>query len=129
MSRPGLWGDTPRAYVCPRCGFKSYNPNDRRERYCIRCHQFEDDGGVSVGYWMNETSGVLRPAVEAYLRGDPLDDGQIAALRAYFRQWIAGPWGESPGIEKLRDGIDGLTSRRAIVRWLDLAMEENIDPL
>ena len=77
---------------------------------------------------MNETSGVLRPAVEAYLRGGPLDDGQIAALRAYFRQWIAGPW-EGPGIEKLRDGIDGLTSRRAIVRWLDLAMKENIDPL
>ena len=83
---------------------------------------------AAPGYWMNETSGVLRPAVEAYLRGDPLDDGQIAALRAYFRQWMAGPWA-GPGIQKLRDGIDGLTSRRAIVRWLDLAMDENIDLL
>jgi len=84
---------------------------------------------AAPGYWMNETSGVLRPAVEAYLRGDPLDDGQIAALRAYFRQWIAGPWAADPGLDKLRESVDGLTSRRAIVRWLDLAMEENIDPL
>ena len=84
---------------------------------------------AAPGYWMNETSGVLRPAVEAYLRGGPLDDGQIAALRAYFRQWIAGPWAEGPGIEELRDGIDGLTSRAVISRWLALAMDENIDPL
>jgi hypothetical protein len=81
------------------------------------------------GYWMNETSGVLRPAIEAYLAGGPLTEAQIAALRAYLRQWIAGPWGKSPGLDKLRESVDGLTSRRAIVRWLDLAMDENIDPL
>jgi hypothetical protein len=30
-------------FVCPRCGMNSYNPNDFRERYCIRCHVFVDD--------------------------------------------------------------------------------------
>jgi hypothetical protein len=30
-------------FVCPRCGFNSYNSNDFRERYCVRCHVFVDD--------------------------------------------------------------------------------------
>jgi hypothetical protein len=30
-------------FVCPRCGAKSYNLNDLRERYCGRCHVFVDD--------------------------------------------------------------------------------------
>jgi predicted RNA-binding Zn-ribbon protein involved in translation (DUF1610 family) len=29
-------------YACPRCGAVSFNPNDRRERYCGRCHQFDE---------------------------------------------------------------------------------------
>ena len=40
------------------------------------------------GYWMNETSGVLRPAVEAYLFHEDLSHEHIATLRAYFRQWV-----------------------------------------
>jgi NADH pyrophosphatase NudC (nudix superfamily) len=30
-------------YFCPRCGAKSFNLNDIAERYCGRCHRFEDD--------------------------------------------------------------------------------------
>lgn len=80
------------------------------------------------GFWMDETSGVLRPAVEAYLRGEPLSDEQIAALRAYLRQWIAAPW-IGPGIESLRAKVDRLQSREAIDNWLDDASVEGIDPL
>lgn len=40
------------------------------------------------GYWMNETSGVLRPAVEAYLNGTEMTPGQIVAMRGYLRQWV-----------------------------------------
>jgi NADH pyrophosphatase NudC (nudix superfamily) len=29
------------AYVCPRCGTRSYHPTDKAEGYCARCHQFE----------------------------------------------------------------------------------------
>ena len=36
------------------------------------------------GYWKHETSGVLRPAVEAYLGGGPMTGSQIAAMRAYL---------------------------------------------
>lgn len=80
-------------------------------------------------FWMFETSGVLRPAVHAYLTGAPMNDGQIAALRAYFRQWIGAPGFDGPGVETLRQGVDGLTTRVAIRDWLDRAAEEGIDPL
>jgi hypothetical protein len=79
------------------------------------------------GYWQHETSGVLRPAVEAYLAGGQMTGAQIAAMRAYLRQWIAADW---PGnVERLRKQIDGLTSRAALDRWIDLADEQGIDPL
>jgi ribosomal protein L37E len=34
---------TPASYVCPRCGAESFNLNDVAQRYCGRCHVFEDD--------------------------------------------------------------------------------------
>ena len=30
-------------FVCPICGFKSYNSRDAAERYCGRCHRFVDE--------------------------------------------------------------------------------------
>jgi hypothetical protein len=81
------------------------------------------------GYWMNETGPALQPAVKAYLKHEPLDDGQIAAIRAYLRQWIDAPVWHGPAINDLRAGIDGLTSRQAIRQWLDEAAEAEIDPL
>lgn len=80
-------------------------------------------------YWMHETSGVLRPAVEAYLAGSPMNDAQIAAMRAYLRQWIAMPHWYGPAIPGLRATIDELTSRGAISMWLQTAEREGIDPL
>jgi RecJ-like exonuclease len=35
-------GSNTPSFACPRCGAVSYNPNDIRERYCGRCHQFAD---------------------------------------------------------------------------------------
>jgi ribosomal protein S27AE len=32
----------PPCYRCPRCGAISFNPHDREQKYCGRCHQFED---------------------------------------------------------------------------------------
>lgn len=81
------------------------------------------------GYWMNETSGKLRPAVEAYLRGGEMTAEDIAAMRAYFRQWIISPLWVGQQLPVLRAAIDGLTSREAIAAWLARAEEEGIDPL
>jgi hypothetical protein len=35
------WESQPH-FACPRCGAKSWNPNDIRERYCGRCHVFDE---------------------------------------------------------------------------------------
>jgi predicted ATP-dependent serine protease len=29
-------------FTCPRCGMTSHNPNDKREGYCGRCHDWTD---------------------------------------------------------------------------------------
>jgi hypothetical protein len=29
-----------RCFICPRCRAVSHNPNDKREGYCGRCHDF-----------------------------------------------------------------------------------------
>lgn len=81
------------------------------------------------GYWMHETSGVLAPAVLAYLTGAELSGDQIAAVRAYLRQWIACPGWAGLEVELLRAAIDGLTTRAAIADWIETAEDIGIDPL
>lgn len=90
------------------------------------------------GYWMHETSGVLRPAVEAFLRREALTGEQIAALRAYLRQWIMAPaWDQNPHatetdreiLADLRARIGSLVTRRRIDLWLYDALVVGIDPL
>jgi hypothetical protein len=88
-----------------------------------------NDALKTPGYWMYETSGALRPAIVAYLQGDELTPAEIAAIRAYLRQWIMADVWQGPAIDALRAAIDGLTSRQAIRRWLDIALDENIDPI
>jgi hypothetical protein len=83
------------------------------------------------GFWMHEETGVLRPAIEAYLQFQPLSETHIALIRRYLHQWIMAPcWG--PGdvdILSLRARVDKLDSRDAIDRWLDDALDCGIDPL
>lgn len=79
------------------------------------------------GYWKNETSGVLKPAVEAYLSRDELTPAEFAALRAYFRQWVAGF--RDPAVVELGNRIDDLTSRQAIDAWIGDSIDLGIDPL
>lgn len=81
------------------------------------------------GYWMNETSGVLRPAVEAYLSGDPMSEDHIAVTRAYLEQWIYAPVWAGAGIVDLRERVGGLTTREAISAWLGDALDAGTDPL
>lgn len=56
-----------------------------------------------------------------------MTDAQIAAMRAYLRQWIEAPhWA---GAALLRRDVDSLTSRAAISDWLARAERLGIDPL
>jgi hypothetical protein len=81
------------------------------------------------GYWMNEVSGELHDAVEALLFNAELKPEHIDLLREYFRQWVGAEGFQGPGIEQLRQMVDGLTTREAVDRWLALALDEGIDPL
>jgi hypothetical protein len=81
------------------------------------------------GYWQHETSGVLRPAVEAYLHGEPMTPEQIAAMRTYLRQWISAPTWRGADVDKLRARVDGLFAVDSIDRWLRDAEAMGIDPL
>jgi len=81
------------------------------------------------GYWKNETSGVLRPAVEAYLHHRPMTGAHIAAMRAYCRQWIAADGFVGPDVEALRRGVDGIQDRASLRQWLDYAEAAGCDPL
>jgi len=70
----------------------------------------------------------LRPAVEAYLLTDlPMTVGQVAAMRAYLRQWIEAP--DWLCVDDLRAAVNGLHSRERIDDWLARALEVGIDPL
>jgi hypothetical protein len=88
---------------------------------------------LGPGYWPNETSGVLRPAIETYLTGAAMTPEQIAAVRAYLRQWIMAPaWdaaGPSADITDLRERIDNLVDRETIDDWLQDAEDIGMDPL
>lgn len=79
-------------------------------------------------HWMNETTGVLRPAIEAYLFGHDLTEAHIGALRAYFRLWC-GPYPQDQHTQALIEAIDGITNRRSLQAWLDSALLVGIDPL
>ena len=81
-------------------------------------------------FWMNETSGVLAPVIEAYLNGGILSAHQLAIMRAYLHQWIDAPvWKADGDLEALRLSVDGIATRADLDRWLDKAVDLGIDPL
>jgi len=77
---------------------------------------------------MNETSGVLRPVVESYLNGNALDAVELAAMRAYLRQWMAGDF-RGEFVDELRERVDDLVTMQALNMWLEDALDAGIDPL
>lgn len=79
------------------------------------------------GYWMNETTGVLRPAVQAYLNESDMTPSQIGVMRAYLRQWMQAEW-RGP-VEELRDSINKIVDRTSLTSWLRDAVAWGIDPL
>jgi hypothetical protein len=89
------------------------------------------------GYWINETSGVLIPAVKRYLDGE-LQDADIPVIRAYLRQWIgASAWDANPyqdadsakELANLRSRVDAISTRADLDAWLNTAIDMGMDPL
>ncbi len=80
------------------------------------------------GYWMNETSGVLRPVIMRYLDGEDLDTSDVEIMKAYLRQWMEGGW-KGEDAARLRAGIRRIATAADLRRWLDEAHDIGIDPL
>jgi hypothetical protein len=88
-------------------------------------------------YWMNETSGVLKPVIEKYLRGGELGPNELGIFRAYLRQWLESPvWNMGPVDAEGRDALNGLRKRISSIDsmdrlgdWLQAALDQGIDPL
>jgi hypothetical protein len=93
--------------------------------------------GTEPHYWLYETTGVLRPAIEAYLAGS-MSPGQVSAMRAYLWQWIHAPvWDQNPHatvgdrawLTLLRRRAEDLDSIEAIRAWIVDATDFGMDPL
>lgn len=80
-------------YKCPWCAAESWNPNDAANRYCGRCHVFEDDEKrmmmtTAEGFAFVATKEAVAAfgAVVRALR--PLDAAErerlLEAVRGYF---------------------------------------------
>jgi len=80
------------------------------------------------GYWMHETSGVLRPIVLKYLEGQPLEVDEVVTMRAYLRQWMAADLRGS-SVAELRERIEEICTVAELRSWLDDALDAGIDPL
>lgn len=81
------------------------------------------------GYWMAEISGLLRPAVRAYLNNEAMSALQIAVMRAYLRQWIRARQFLGPELAALRQSVEELASQAALRRWIYAAIDAGADPL
>lgn len=91
-------------------------------------------------YWMQETSGKLREAIETYIhyranKNHPKPtERHLLLMQAYFKQWINAPaYDQGPGdkteLLALRNSVEKLDSIQDINRWLDRAFSIGIDPL
>lgn len=81
-------------------------------------------------YWMNESSGVLKPAVESYLRGGRLDQGQVRLMRAYLLQWVLSPvWMGGDELEALQAGVRAIKTETDVRIVIEKAIDLGMDPL
>lgn len=81
-------------------------------------------------FWMNESSGILKPVIEAYVNGKELTDKQIALMRAYLYQWVAAPvWIQTAALEILKLRVAAIKTNDDLRTAISKAVEMNIDPL
>ena len=86
-------------------------------------------GMTAPGYRMRRTGGLLRRAVEAYLRGGEMTPTGLMALQAYLKRSIPAPNWRGEGVEGLRERVEDLDTREKLEAWLYDALNIGIDPL
>jgi hypothetical protein len=81
-------------------------------------------------FWMYETSGVLKPVVQAYLNGERLRPEQVRLMRDYLCQWVCSPvWGPSGSLEALRLRVAAIETGQDIDDCIQVCVDLGMDPL
>jgi hypothetical protein len=82
-------------------------------------------------HWIWETGDGLRPAVERYLRHEPLSIKDIALIRAYLLQWVRAPvwYSADAQMVELRTAVEDIKTRGDIERSIAMAVILGMDPL
>ena len=85
--------------------------------------------------WQDDTSGVLPAAVHSFYEvkgAGPLTPEQLDLVREYAEYYINAPcWDTrvSPDLfAQLREEIKHITTKEALIAWLETALEVGIDP-
>lgn len=81
-------------------------------------------------YWMYETSGVLKPVIEAFLAGTLLTPAQVRLMQSYLYQWVNSPvWAPDGAVEALRLRVAAIKTHRDVVAAIDISVQLGMDPL
>ena len=85
--------------------------------------------------WQDDPSGVLPAAVHAFYEvkgAGPLTPEQLDLVREYAAYYINAPcWETGAGLDlftRLREEIKSITTKEALIAWLETALEVGIDP-
>jgi hypothetical protein len=87
------------------------------------------------GYWMHETSGVLKPVVQRYLEDRAtMTLRDVAIMRAYLVQWFGSDvWEQNPhgaaGLPELRAEAERIRTAEDVEACIGRAVDMGMDPL
>jgi len=93
------------------------------------------DDPLALKHWTHETTGVLQPVIQRYLRGETLDSNQLAIFRTYLRQWIFSPFwdqdldGVQLKLNQLRRGVSSIDDMPRLHKWMEEAVILGMNPL
>jgi hypothetical protein len=87
------------------------------------------DVPVPPRFWMEEDSGLLAPAVDAYINGEKLDAQQLELLQLYLRQFLErAVLTGAANRNKLLARVARLRSAHDIERFADELAEWGVEP-
>jgi hypothetical protein len=80
-------------------------------------------------FWMEEQSGLLKEAVETYMRSEPLSPAQVEVLQMYLRQYLErAVLASDANRDKLLARIAKLRKTSDIERFADDLAEWGVEP-
>ncbi len=115
-----------------REALKEMNPKAEIREVANRLSQSYDTGGVPL-YWMNEESGKMREAVQAFLddrmHGTTMSLEHFNLLQAYLVYVVEAPCWKGVPVAEIVEAIDKATKPEELSVVIHRLLEFGIDPL